>query len=332
MRLTFRRALLIAALSPLVLTAAGASATSNPSPSPVVLRVGTATLTLAELQAEIDAVLPLQLAGLGSNDAQIRRAYADQVAVPRLLLAEEARARKLSDTLAVKQQVDRALLQSLEESERASAAAEVTEAAVKGYFDEHRAELSHPERIRVFRLLVADRSEAQKLLEKARKIKDMSEWRALVRDHSLDQATRLRGGDLGFVHPNGDTEVPSLRATRELFEAAAKVRDGELVPELVAEGKHFGIVWRRGSLAPVEARLADHERRIRQLLIESRTRQALDALVAKRSGDVERRELAFLDELTLHVPADPRLPASALLPPAPAKARPAVSAGETGLR
>lgn len=332
MRLTFRRALSIAVLAPLGFAAAGASATSEPPRSPVVLRVGTASLTLAELQAELQSLLPFQLAGLGSNDAEIRRAYADKVAVPRLLLAEEARVQKLEETPTVRQRVDRALVQALEEAERANAATGVTEAAVKSYFDEHRAELSHPERIRIFRLLVADRAEAQKLLEKAKKIKDMAEWRSLVRDHSIDQATRLRGGDLGFVHPNGDTDVPSLRATRELFDAATTVRDGELVPELVAEGKHFGIVWRRGSLAAIEPELADHEPRIRHLLIESRTRQALDALVAQRSSEVERADLALLAELQLRVPADPRLAGSALLPPPALKARPDVRAGEAGLR
>jgi len=330
---TLRRALLLAVLPPLVLSAAGASADSKPSSaSPVVLKVGSASLTLAELQSEIDTAAPFQLASLGTSDAEIRRAYADKVSVPRLLLAEEARARKLSDTLPVKQLVDRALVEALAETVRASVTAEVTDAVVTSYFEAHRAEFSHPERIRVFRLLVADRAEAQKLLEKARKVKDMSEWRALVRDNSIDQATRLRGGDLGFVHPNGDTEVPSLRATQELFDAAAKVKDGELVPELVAEGKHFGIVWRRGSLAAVEARLTDHEAQIRRLLIESRTRESLEGLAKPSGTPVERFEPALLEELKLNVPADPRLPASALLPPATAPARPAVSAGENGLR
>ena len=315
-----------------MLSAAGASADSKPYPSPVVLKVGTASLTLAELQSEIDAAAPFQLVSLGASDAEIRRAYADKVAAPRLLLAEEARARKLSDTLPVKQLVDRALVEALAETVRASVTAELTDAVVTSYFEEHRAEFSHPERIRVFRLLVADRAEAQKLLEKARKIKDMSEWRALVRDNSIDQATRLRGGDLGFVHPNGDTEVPSLRATRELFDAAAKVKDGELVQELVAEGKQFGIVWRRGSLAAVEARLDDHEAQIRRLLIERRTRESLEGLAKPGGTPVERLEPALLDELKLNVPADPRLPASVLVPAATAPAKPAVSAGETGLR
>jgi len=328
---TLRRALLLAALSPPVF-AAGASADSKPL-SPVVLRVGSASLTLDELQREIDTLPAFQLKSLGGNDAQIRRAYAQAVAVPRLLLAEDARARKLSETLPVKQLGDRALVQALEESVRSEVSAEVTDAAVKQYFDEHRGELAQPERIRVFRLLVADRAEAQKLLEKARQVKDMSEWRTLVRDHSVDQATRMRGGDLGFVHPNGDTDVPSLRATPELFEAAAKVRDGELCPDLVAEGKLFGVVWRRGSLAAVEPELKAHQGRIRHLLIESRTRQALDKLATAGAGaKVERFELALLDELKLNVPADPRLPASALLPPERTPAKPAVSAGETGLR
>lgn len=332
MTLTFRRALLLPILLPLVFSTGGASATSKPAPGPVAIRVGTTAVSLTEVQSQLDTLSALELTSLGSSDAEIRRAYADKVLVPRLLLAEEAQTRKLSDTLPVKQQIDRALVQALEHDVRTSVSAEVTDAVVKAYFDEHRGELEHPERIRVFRLLVADRAEGQKLLEKARSIKDMAEWRTLVRDHSIDQATRLRGGDLGFVHPNGDTEVPSLRATRELFEAAASVRDGELVPELVAEGKHFGIVWRRGSLAAVEAKLVDHERRIRQLLIESRTRKALEALVAARTAEVHRGELALLEELKLRVPADPRLPASALLPATISKARPAVSVGETGLR
>ena len=326
-----RRALLLAALSPLIF-AAGASADSKQL-SPVVLRVGSTSLTVDELQLEIDTLAAFQLKSLGANDAEIRRRYAQQVATPRLLLAEDARARKLSDTLPVKQLADRALVQALEESVRSEVGAEVTDAVVTKYFDEHRAELARPERIRVSRLLVADRAEAQKLLEKARKLKDMFEWRTLVRDHSIDQATRMRGGDLGFVHPNGDTDVPSLRATPELFEAAAKVRDGELCPELVAEGKLFGIVWRRGSLAAVEPRLKDHQARIQRLLIESRTRQALDRLATADGAKVERFELSLLDELKLAVPADPRLPASVLLPPAArTPAKPAVSAGETGLR
>jgi len=328
---TLHRALLVAALSPLVF-AAGASADSKPL-SPVVLRVGSTSLTLEELQREIDELPAFQLKSLGANDAEIRRGYAQRVAAPRLLLTEDARARKLGDTLAVKQLADRALVQALEESVRSEVGAVVTDAVVTKYFDEHRAELAQPERIRVFRLLVADRTEAQKLLEKARKLKDMSEWRTLVREHSIDQATRMRGGDLGFVRPNGDTDVPSLRATPELFGAAAKVRDGELCPDLVAEGKLFGIVWRRGSLAAVEPQLKDHQARIQRLLIESRTRQALDRLATAGAGaTVERFELALLDELKLNVPADPRLPASALLPPARLPAKPAVSAGETGLR
>ena len=212
MTLTLRRALLLAALSPLVF-AAGASADSKPAG--VVLSVGSTYVTLGELQREIATVPYFQLASLGKSDPEIRRAYAQQVVVPRLLMAEDARTRKLSDTLAVKQLGDRALVQALEESVRSEASAEVTDAAVKQYFDEHRAELAQPERIRVFRLLVADRAEAQKLLEKARQVKDMSAWRTLVRDHSLDQATRMRGGDLGFVHPNGDTDVPSMALTKK---------------------------------------------------------------------------------------------------------------------
>jgi len=36
-------------------------------------------------------------------------------------------------------------------------------------------------------------------------------WRNFARDNSLDAATKLRDGDLGFVRPDGSTETPQLR-------------------------------------------------------------------------------------------------------------------------
>ena len=330
----FRRAALIAALSPLLLSAAGGSATATSLPSlPAVLRVGDARVTLAELQRRIDEVPRFQLESLGADEAQIRRAFAERVVARELLLAREANTRKLTETLPVKQLIDRSLVQALETAVRSSVVEQVTDQVVTSYFNEHLVEFGQTQRILLFRLLVADRAAAQKLLEKARTIKDMSEWRALVRDHSLDQATRLRGGDLGFVRPNGDTDVPRVRTTRELFEAAAKVRDGQLVPEPIAEGSLFAVVWRRGSTAAVEARLEDHQASIRRSLVEARTRQQLEALVAERAkSEVKRFDMTLLDELSLRVPADPRASASAMFTAIPSKAKPAVSAGETGLR
>src|SRR5690606_33300409 len=144
----------------------------------------------------------------------------------------------------------------------------------------------------------------------------------------------LRGGDVGFVQPDGKTDVPRVRVPPALFEAAAAVNDGEFVAEPVPEGEHFAVVWRRGSLPAVQSSAAAEAPRIRRLLIESQVHQELETLGKKLAeGRVSKHNLELLDELTLHQPADPRLPASALLPQkAHGSARPNVAPGETGIR
>jgi peptidyl-prolyl cis-trans isomerase C len=89
----------------------------------------------------------------------------------------------------------------------------------------------------------------------------------------------MRGGNLGFVFPDGRTDVPQVRVDPALYTAASRVKDGELVAEPVKEGDRFSVVWRRGTL-PKTSRTVDDERaRIREVLLRKRVDDAVQALL-----------------------------------------------------
>ena len=74
-------------------------------------------------------------------------------------------------------------------------------------------------------------------------------WSRLARERSIDRATHMRSGSLGYVAASGQTHMPQVRVSPALFAAAAQVQDGQLVPRPVPEGTEFAVIWRRASRA-----------------------------------------------------------------------------------
>jgi len=125
---------------------------------------------------------------------------------------------------------------------------ESEEQEVASYLEQHQSAWKVPERLRLFRILVATREQAMTLIAELGK-KTPADFRSAARSSSLDKTSHERGGDLGFVAADGTTDVPGVTANPGLFAAAHSVPDGAFVPEPVAEGVNFAVVWRRGSLA-----------------------------------------------------------------------------------
>jgi parvulin-like peptidyl-prolyl isomerase len=267
----------------------------------VVVEVGKSQLTLAELEQRLGSLPRYQLESLGKKPAEVKKAFLDAMVVPELLFAEEARRRKLEKSLTFHIATREVLRAALEREVRSELAEKnpVSDQDVAHYYEQHRAEYEKPTRLRLFRILVKDEDEARKLLERAKK-SDLVAWRELARKHSTDAATRERGGDLGFVHPDGSTDVPRVRTLPALYEAAAQLDNGALAPEPVREGEQFAVVWRRGSLDASDAGLEAYRTRIRRMLEEDRVRQAL-AKLGTPSADLKTSNVELLEELELPV-------------------------------
>jgi len=328
-----RRAIALAPLFAGLLFAAPQHAQDRSSG--VVATVGSLKLPADTLRRRLAAMPAYQLRALGATPSEIRgRVLAEQL-VPDLLYAAEAERIDLAKHPAVAARINDALRRSLEQQERTRLARDnpVTDEDVRRYFAANRARYESPRRLRLWRLLLDDEPLARRAIAEAHGAGGPARWRDLAREHSLDTATRMRSGDLGFVQADGRTDVPRVRVDPALFAAADTVNDGEIVPEPVREGAHFAVVWRRGSLAATSRTIDEEAPTIRRILMRARLRDSVDALVA----NLRRQHVSAVDESLLsHVRFPPPDFGQGRLPSPGPSASPAVSAppvlGERGLR
>jgi len=79
----------------------------------------------------------------------------------------------------------------------------VTEEEIKKYYQDNPNKFQQPEMVRIRRIIVEDKKEAQDIYKKLTKGEDFA---VLAKECSQDIATKSRGGDLGYISP--DTLLP----------------------------------------------------------------------------------------------------------------------------
>jgi peptidyl-prolyl cis-trans isomerase C len=220
----------------------------------------------------------------------------DHFFVPRWLMDRAAAEQKLAAHAKMVHPINDLLFLALV-SEVKNQSPEPSPEAITKFMADHPRDFARPLRIRIFRLLVQSEEDANKVLAEIKEPLDLTQFRALCRKYSIDRATNERGGDLGFVWPDGSTDVPQVSADRALYEAALPLQEGELLKKPVAEDKRFALVWRRGSLPAMETSEPDAERAA-FLLREKAQEEALNQLVAKLSAEqVKDRKDVLLGRL-----------------------------------
>jgi peptidyl-prolyl cis-trans isomerase C len=272
-----------------------------------------------------------QLATFGSSASEIKHNFLEQVVVRDELFAQGAEAKKLDQTTRARERIDHALRTARINLVRENV--DVTPGEIASYFADNRSRFDAPERIALTRILCATRTEAAGVLAEAKSASSPQRWNELARDHSVDKATSMRGGALGFLAQDGSSSEASVRADPALFAAASKVKDGELVPEPIEEGKAYAVIWRRGSTPAVHRTLEEETGTIRQILVRRKLADTVKSLTdALRSGEKieEHPDLVDLIEVS------PEGSVAQRKRPGVAKRRPAEppapSATPTGLR
>ena len=110
-------------------------------------------------------------------------------------------------------------------------------------------------------------------------------WNDICREKSVDRATSMRGGNLGFVAPDGTTAEPGLKVDQAILSAAGSVEDGKIVPDPVAEGDKFAVVWRRQSMKAVDRPLEVEAASIKQVLTHEKTEKRMRDLLEQLRKD-----------------------------------------------
>lgn len=281
---------------------APASMSASSSSGPVVARVGGRVITAGDLERRIAAIPLFQIRSFGRTPEEIRRNFLERVMVREVLLAEGAVQQKLNERPDVQDRIRSILRGMLLGRVRADTAANapVTPVEVRAYYEENRAKFNAPARVAIWRILVTSREEAAQVLEEVKKDLTPKRWNELAREKSLDKATSMRGGNLGFVAPDGTTAESAVRVAPEVVGAVARVRDGEIVPEPVREGDRYAVIWRRQSMKSVARTVEQEDLSIRQILAHTKVEAALKGLTEKlRQEQLTEFNVELVDQIDI---------------------------------
>lgn len=248
--------------------------------SAVVAKVGDYSVTRDDIEFRLRALPAYQRAAMGLSDAELGRKVLEEGLLYDEMLAQEARRRDAAKDPRTQWQVRRAQANAALVALKKTVP-EVVPADVAAYYEAHRLDFDTPERVQVWRLLVDSESSAKELIQGLGKSSTAEQWGRLVLDKSIDQATRMRSGNLGFLLPNGHSNEAGLVVDPAVYKAALTVKDGEWVPAPVKEGEHWAVVWRRGSLHAQKRTLDEARAQITSTLGREREESARKSELAR---------------------------------------------------
>lgn len=149
---------------------------------------------------------------------------------------------------------------------------------------------------------LATEGEARDLIEELAGANRL-QFAAAARERSIDEATRRQGGELGYFDRDGRQRAKRAgqRVAAELAEAVfalAEVGSVSKVPVPYAGG--FAVLMLTGQMRAVERSLAQAQDEIREQLAVARSRDAVEALVARlRAEHPPETHLELLDAIDM---------------------------------
>jgi peptidyl-prolyl cis-trans isomerase C len=308
-------------------TVSGGSVRADAPDEAIVARVGSQTVTAGELSRRISSIPPFQLKTFGKTEDEIKRNFLERVIVRDLLLAQGAVDQKLDQQENVEERVRATMRSAMVQTIRIeSAGAPITDAEVAQFYKDNADKFHAPVRIALWRILVATKEDAVKIIEEMKKDGSVKHWNDLARERSQDKSTNLRGGNLGYVDPEGKTADVAIVVDKAIVEAAASLKDGEPAAAPVKEGEKWAVVWRRQTMAAVDRSLDSEAAGIRQTLARQRAEAKLKELIDHATGErVRDVNLELVDDVTVSAQGDLQparrpglLPARRLAPGQPA--------------
>jgi peptidyl-prolyl cis-trans isomerase C len=288
-----RPVLSAALLSFAVLGATGRTSNATMSPAEiarrnvVAVRIGPKEISVGELEDRLAAVPRFQLSTMGDTADAIRRKFVLDVIVSEVLLAEGAEKQHLDKDLVVANNLRRALANATMRVAKGTVppVGTITMDEIRKYYAENKAKFDTPVRYGVWRILCAKREEAVAVIDAAKKSLTTDNFTKLAREHSIDKATSMRGGNLGFVDPEGNSNEAGLKVDPAIPKAAASAKDGQLVPEPVPEGQGFAVVWRKGTVPPAHRTVEEAANQIREAIHKQKMDDASKAEIEAARGE-----------------------------------------------
>ncbi len=267
------------------------------------------TVTVGEIEDAINAQSPFMRERFRERSALVELA---QSLVRARLLAQEAERRGIDERAVVSQRVKQGMVQLLlqqrfpEDEGRAA----VTDADVRAYYDAHSSEFGRPEMVRAAHIRLANREDADAILEEVRAA-DVAEFRELARRHSLDAATKLSGGDLRFFTRDGrpaGARTEDDPVNEEIVQVAFSLEELGQVSDPVEIRDGFHLVKLTGRRAERLTPFDRAEAGIRSRLWRERRQEAIEEFVNSlreaTPPEINRERMLAIELETDEVSAD----------------------------
>jgi len=249
----------------------------------VVLRVGEREITAGEVESRLASIPRFQLSTMGDTADAIRKKFLADVLVPEVLLAIEAEKRHLGEEVVVKHDIERALADATLRVAKAQIGPPESIPAdeIRKYYGDNQSKFDTPVRFAVWRILCATREDAVAVIDAANASLTVDTFTKLARQRSIDKATSMRAGNLGFIDAEGNSNEAGLKVDPAIAKAAASVKDGQLVSVPVPEGHGFAVVWHRGTVPAARRTAEEATPQIREAIYRQRVDDANRALISE---------------------------------------------------
>ena len=241
----------------------------------VIAKIDDVVITVGDFQERLNKQSPYIRARYTSVER--KKEFLDNL-VRFEVLAKEAKKRGFDTDAEVVRTMKQVMIQKLMkvEFETRVKPEDVTDAEMSKYFEEHKTEYNKPEEVRVSAIVLKDKKVADKVAAEAKGPKgaDNKGFRDLVTQHSTDDPSKLRGGDLRWFAAD-TTEVPA-----EVVKAAFTLeKTGEVAGPIESKGS-FYVVKQMGRRKALVKSFEEVKRQIQNRLYRDKRTKAMEDFVA----------------------------------------------------
>lgn len=189
------------------------------------------------------------------------------------VLAREAKTRGFDEHPDVIRTMKQVMIQKLMKDEFKDRVKpeDISEEDMRAFYEEHENEYNKPAEVRVSAIILDDESTAKRIAKKAHGAagKTNKGFRELVSQHSVDERSKLRGGDLRYFSKDAE-EIP-----KPVVEAAFELeKTGDVAGPIDAGDGRFYIIKQTGNRRAIHKSFEQVQRQIQNRLYRRERTQA----------------------------------------------------------
>jgi peptidyl-prolyl cis-trans isomerase C len=305
---------------------------SEQKSGPVVAVVGNDTITADEFKKKLDEVSPFLRARY--NTVERKKEFLENL-IRNELLVQEAEKRGLENTPAVREQLKRALVTELlrQQLDERLTGADIADADLKSFYDQHHDDFVKPERARVFRIFIegaksdpkahaAAKKKATELLAEItakQKAGDLNAFQATALRESNDKLSAPMSGDLRFL----SREEMAKTYSPELADASFGLKQSNDIAGPIETAQGYELVKLQAKTVALDRKFEEAKDQIRGRMARERRSKEYDDFIKKlREGanvkidDAELAKVGATEAPAAPTPGAP--PAPGAMAPAPA--------------